>query len=121
MGKSVEIFANISGSEHKYMIVPFGVYLHKGIHEVRKGDIICCNEGWRVVKMEYLGGAVIKIKSPVFMFMLKSLYGENATVNRFFSYWSAICTTEGYGKNGFSRDEVMLVEVRELAEKPQKR
>lgn len=117
MGKSVEIFANISGLEHKYLIVPFGVYLHKDIHEVRKGDMICCNEGWRVVKMEYLGGAVMKIKSPVFIFMLKSLYGENATVGGFFRYWSAICTTQGYGKNGFSRDEAMLVEVRELPQK----
>lgn len=114
MGKKIELFSNIPSGSHKYVIVPFGVYFHKLIREAKIGDELCFNEGWRIVRMRYVGGCLIKVSSSVFAFMMRSLYGEGMTIRGMFAHWSAVCVNEGYGKKGFSRDEVMLIEVEDI-------
>lgn len=111
MGKRIEIFSNVPSGVHKYVIVPVGVYFHKSLKDLKRGDSVYFNEGWRMVKMEYVGSCILKVNSPIFVFMMRSLYGDGMTIRGLFAHWSAVCINEGYGKNGFSRDEVMLIEV----------
>lgn len=114
MGKRIEVFANVPGGVHRYVIVPFGVYFHRQIREAKRGDEVWFNEGWRVVKMRYAWGCVVRVNSPVFMFFVRSLYGEGVTIGGLMRQWEAVSVNEGYGKRGFSRDEVMIVEVEEI-------
>lgn len=52
--------------------------------------------------------------------MLRSIYGENMTIAKLMERWEAWAIVEGIGKEGFSRDEALLLETRpydaELAE-----
>ena len=44
--------------------------------------------------------------------MLRSIYGENMTIAKLFERWEAWAIVEGIGKDGFSRNEALLLETR---------
>lgn len=44
--------------------------------------------------------------------MLRSIYGENMTIGKLMERWEAWAIVEGIGKEGFSRDEALLLEAR---------
>lgn len=52
--------------------------------------------------------------------MLRSIYGDGMTIAKLMDRWEAWAIVEGIGKEGFSRDEALLLETRpydaELAE-----
>lgn len=101
-------------------IIPVGLYCNKALQTAKIGDEVQFHCEWRKDKRVITNICRFRINSPEFTFMLRSIYGENMTIARLMEQWEAWAIVEGIGKEGFSRDEALLLETRpydaELAE-----
>lgn len=94
------------------IIVPFGRYCNPGIEEAKPDAIIDFIESWRKTRVILTRKCRLTINSGAFTFMLKHIYGEQATWNRLKSDWEALCINEGLGAQAFSDKEALLLEYR---------
>lgn len=104
----------------KFTICPCGLYCNKPLQTAKIGDVVQFQTSWRKYKRVITNICRFRINSPEFTFMLRSIYGENMTIGKLMERWEAWAIVEGIGKEGFSRDEALLLETRpydaELAE-----
>lgn len=100
--------------------LPIGMYCNKPLQTAKIGDEVIFQCEWRKDKRVITNICRFRINSPEFTFMLRSIYGENMTIAKLMEKWEAWAIVEGIGKEGFSRDEALLLETRpydaELAE-----
>lgn len=100
--------------------LPIGMYCNKPLQTAKIGDVVQFQCEWRKDKRVITNICRFRINSPEFAFMLRSIYGENMTIAKLMERWEAWAIVEGIGKDGFSRDEALLLETRpydaELAE-----
>lgn len=101
-------------------IIPVGLYCNKALQTAKIGDVVQFQCEWQKDKRVITNICRFRINSPEFTFMLRSIYGENMTIAKLMEKWEAWAIVEGIGKDGFSRDEALLLETRpydaELAE-----
>lgn len=104
----------------KFTICPCGLYCNKPLQTAKIGDVVQIQTSWRKDKRVITNICRFRINTPEFTFMLRSIYGENMTIGKLMERWEAWAIVEGIGKEGFSRDEALLLETRsydaELAE-----
>lgn len=100
--------------------LPIGLYCNQALQTAKIGDVVQLQCEWRKDKRVITNICRFRINSPEFTFMLRSIYGENMTIAKLMEKWEAWAVVEGIGKEGFSRDEALLLETRpydaELAE-----
>lgn len=96
--------------------LPIGMYCNKPLQTAKVGDVVqfCCE--WRKDKRVITNICRFRINSPEFTFMLRSIYGENMTIAKLMERWEAWAVVEGIGKNDFSREEALLLEVKPIEE-----
>lgn len=101
-------------------IVPVGLYCNSKLQKAQIGSEVIFETEWRKDKRVITNICRFRINSPEFTFMLRSIYGERMTIAKLMERWEAWAIVEGIGKDGFSRDEALLLETRpydaELAE-----
>ena len=101
-------------------ILPIGLYCNRELQNATINSVVEFQTSWRKDKRVITNICRFRINSPEFTFMLRSIYGENMTIAKLMEQWEAWAIVEGIGKNGFSRDEALLLETRpydaELAE-----
>ena len=114
MSKKVDIMGEAPRRAVKFVILPFGLYFHRDLQKAKRGDIVRFNEGHRLVSMIYESSCRISIKTQLFSYLLRLCYGGTVTITSLMERWAAIAINEGYGRKGFSRDEALLVEVRDI-------
>lgn len=96
------------------VILPIGLYCNKSLQTARIGDKVTFQCEWRKDKRVITNICRFRINSPEFTFMLRSIYGENMTIAKLMERWEAWAIVEGIGKNGFSHDEAIIIEVSNL-------
>lgn len=103
-----------------FAIVPIGLYCNRELQNATINSVVEFQTSWRKDKRVITNICRFRINSPEFTFMLRSIYGENMTIAKLMERWEAWAVVEGIGKEGFSRDEALLLETRpydaELAE-----
>ena len=97
-------------------ILPIGLYCNKPLQEAKVGDVTQFCHEWRREKRVITNICRFRVKSPEFTFMLRSIYGEDMTIPRLMEQWEAWAIVEGIGKNGFSRDDALIIEVKKVDE-----
>lgn len=100
--------------EKPYAVLPVGMFCNRELQRAKPGDEVEFQTGWRREKRRIVQMCRFRVNSPEFAFMLRSIYGGNMTIARLFERWEAWAIVEGIGKEGFSRDEVMVVEAAPL-------
>lgn len=93
-------------------IVPVGLYCNSKLQKAQIGSEVIFETSWRKDKRVIANICRFRINSPEFTFMLRSIYGENMTIAKLMERWEAWAIVEGIGKEGFSRDEALLLETR---------
>ena len=99
------------------VILPIGLYCNKPVQTAKIGDEVIFHCEWRKDKRVITNICRFRINSPEFTFMLRSIYGENMTISKLMERWEAWAVVEGIGREGFSREEALLVEVKPIEEK----
>lgn len=97
--------------------LPIGMYCNKSLQTAKIGDEVQFHCEWRKDKRVITNICRFRINSPEFTFMLRSIYGENMTIAKLMERWEAWAVVEGIGREGFSREEALLVEVKPIEEK----
>lgn len=92
-------------------IVPIGLYCNTALQKARPGDAVCFQYEWRKDNRRIVQMCRFRVNSPEFTFMLRSVYGAGMTIARLMEQWEAWAIVEGIGKDGFSRDEVLVLQV----------
>ena len=99
-----------------YAILPIGIYCNSQLQKAKSGDLVEFWSDWRHDKRRIVQLCRFRINTPEFTFMLRSIYGEGMTIAKLFERWEAWAVVEGIGKDGFSRDYAILVEVEPINE-----
>ena len=98
-------------SNAEVAIVPIGLYCNTALQKARPGDAVCFQYEWRKDNRRIVQMCRFRVNSPEFTFMLHSVYGAGMTIARLMEQWEAWAIVEGIGKEGFSRDEVLVLQV----------
>lgn len=98
-------------------IIPVGLYCNAKLQKAQIGSEVIFETEWRKDKRVITNICRFRINSPEFTFMLRSIYGENMTIARLMERWEAWAVVEGIGKEGFSREYAILMEVKPIEEK----
>lgn len=99
---------------HGLAIVPVGLYLNKGLQKAEPGDAIEFRQSWRRDRRVLVRKAQLPVNSAVFTLLMKAIYGEGMTWKELSGRWEAECIIDGIGAEAFSRDNVLLIEVKEI-------
>ncbi len=103
-----------------YAVIPIGMFCNQKLQKACVGDVVQFCHEYRRDNRIIANICRFRINTPEFTFMLRSIYGEGMTIAKLFERWEAWAVVEGIGKEGFSRDEALLLETRpydaELAE-----
>lgn len=111
MPRSINIQHLTPKAYKPYAILPFGLYCNSELQNAQIGDIVEFCVDWRRDKRRLVRKCKIAVQSGVFTFLMKSLYGERMTIAKLMERWQAWAIIEGIGAQGFSREEVILIEV----------
>ena len=95
--------------EMRVAIVPFGTYFNRKVAEAQPGDTVKFQQAWRKGPYKIRQIRKVRMDSAAFTFILRYVY-PYVTLTELESRWSAQCEIEGFGRNGFSRDECLALE-----------
>ena len=112
MTKTTKVQIGSIPRKSAYVFLPIGLYCNKKIKNLSAGSIIEFCESWRRDKVILVRKCVLPTSSSVFTFLLKSIYGEDATWQKLSEEWRARCVIEGLGKDAFDPENVLLLEVK---------
>lgn len=101
-------------ADKPFCIVPIGLFCNKALQDAKPGDNVQFCFEWRRDKRIIKQICRFRINTPEFTFMLRSIYGEGMTIAKLFERWEAWAVVEGIGREGFSREFAILVEVEPL-------
>lgn len=96
-----------------FAIVPIGLYCNRELQNATINSVVEFQTSWRKDKRVITNICRFRINSPEFTFMLRSIYGENMTIAKLMEKWEAWAVVEGIGKEGFDREQCIIVEVSE--------
>ena len=91
--------------------LPIGLYCNQALQTAKIGDVVQFQTSWRKDKRVITNICRFRVNSPEFTFILRSVYGAGMTIARLMEQWEAWAIVEGIGKEGFSRDEVLVLQV----------
>jgi len=98
------------------IFVPIGMYCNKQLQKAEPDSVVEFRDGWRREKRVLVRKCRVPVNSSVFDFLLKSIYGANMRWEDLRRRWEAWAVVEGIGKDGFSDNEVLLLEVKDYDE-----
>lgn len=117
MAKPINILHPIpKGGKTAFAIIPIGMYLNRPLQDAAPNSEICFWQEWRHEKRVLVRKCKVAVNSPVFTFLAKSIYGERMTITKLFEQWESLAVVEGYGKEGFSRESCIILQVAPLEE-----
>ena len=93
--------------------IPVGLYCNKALQTAKIGDVVQFHCEERKDKRVITNICRLRINSPEFTFMLRSIYGENMTIARLMEKWEAWAVVEGIGSAGIDHESCIIVEVSE--------
>lgn len=97
--------------------LPIGMYCNQALQTAKIGDVVQFQCEWRKDKRVITNICRFRINSPEFIFMLRSIYGENMTIAKLMEKWEAWAVVEGIGKDGIDKEQCVVVEVKLIEEK----
>lgn len=116
MPRLIKIQQPVPKAEKPYAILPIGLYCNAALRMARPGDNAVFQTEWRRDKRHIVQLCRFRINSPEFTFMLRSIYGENMTIAKLMERWEAWAIVEGIGKDGFDRENCIIIEVQPINE-----
>lgn len=96
-------------SEEILVLLPIGTYANQAIQKAKIGQTVEFSTDWMREKMVLSRKTRFRINTTEFSFLIRHIYGEQMTIGKLFEQWEAWSVVEGYGKDGFSRDECLLL------------
>lgn len=112
--KTIKIYTSAPVRSHYYTLLPIGLYCNREIQTASRGSVVIFQDSWNMEKRILKRSCKVKVNSEVFTFLVKSLYRGFNTKDGLFGRWEAECEIQGIGKNAFSREEVLLIEVEDI-------
>lgn len=112
--KTIKILATPPNKEHCYVILPIGLYCNRELQNAKEGDELVFQDSWSREKRKFIRSCKVKVNSEVFTFLIKSLIRDWHDKDTVFKRWEAECQIQGIGKNAFSKEEVLLIEVEDI-------
>ena len=104
------------GGKTAFAIIPIGMYLNRPLQEAAPNSEICFWQDWRHEKRRIVQITKFRINTPEFTFILRCVYGERMTIAKLFEQWESLAVVEGYGKEGFSRESCIILQVETINE-----
>lgn len=98
-------------------IVPYNSqYLNNRLEKLnpREDDILLTfQDAWRKTQVLLVSKCRLNLNTAVGSFIIRYAF-PNKTLADLKSEWDAVCITEGFGKNAYSLDNVLLLHTREF-------
>lgn len=112
MSKTVAVFHETPKSAKPFAILPIGFNYNRELRGLRPGDLVEFFNGEGTETREFIRGCIIPIKSSVFTFMAKSIYGSWVTTAAIIRSWENRAIVLGHREDVFSHNECALIEIK---------
>lgn len=117
MSRPIKIQHPTPKADKPYAILAIGLYCNVALQKAKPGQEVIFETEWRRDKRRIVQLCRFRINSPEFTFMLRSIYGENMTIAKLMERWEAWAVVEGIGKDGFDRENCIIIEVSDNLER----
>lgn len=111
MAKAATVFAPAPAKDVRLFLCPYGRYANKEVQTCETGGILTFQDTWRKTQFRLVRRTKVAVNSSVFSFLLRAVYGETMTYGRWMERWRAVAASEGWGKDAFDTDSVLLLEL----------
>ena len=111
MAKTIKINHPIPG-RLPYALIPTGMFLNTELQKAVPGCTVEFRQDWRREKRILVRKITVDVRSSIFSFMAKSIYGDFTTIKSMREQWRAQAIREGLGRDGFDKDSCLLIEVK---------
>lgn len=98
-------------SRKPFVIVPIGMFCNVELQNAVKGTEINFWQGTHCKMMILVDKVTIAIKTPLFSFLVRSLYGKEMSIRELIEQWEIQCIEDGLGIKGFDHEKALLIEV----------
>lgn len=113
----MKVFHRTPTENKPYAILPCGRHYNQRVKELMRGDKVEFWTDWRHDTLRVLRACVLQIDSPVFTFIIKSLYGTGVSKEDILRRWVSTAIIQGVTQEGgISDEECVLVEVEPFVE-----
>lgn len=100
--------AHESRMRKPWIIMPIGYYYNQELQKAKEGDILLFSDGKRR-EIEKIG--VVPLKNWLTGYMCRKTYG--IPLKGAWNKWKTNATFDGYGESALSRDECLLIFLKE--------
>lgn len=114
MAKKATIYHSKPKRMPLMMLVPYGLYANKELQKAEIGATLTFQSAWQKDEYKLIRRTRIKVRSGVFTFMLRAIYDQSMTYERWMQHWRGIAASEGWGRNCYNTDAVYLLELEEI-------
>lgn len=103
-------------AKHRLALVPIGLFMNRELQRAQIGDIVAFQTEWRIDRAILIRRCRIAVKSSIFAFMAKLIYGEHTRIDDIIRKWENLAILDGFGRDGIDREDCLLIEVKLLGE-----
>lgn len=114
--KPITILHPTPKADRPFALLPIGLFCNDGLQKAAPGAVVEFWQDWRHERRVLVRMCRVRIRSSVFVFLARSVYGERVCIGDMLARWEAFAVNEGIGKDGFDRDECLLIEVGPVGE-----
>lgn len=90
-------------------IFPIGMYCNAEMMKAKPGDIVEFRTAWRRDARIIKAITRMEMANRMFSFVMRHVYGDYMTIRRLIRDWEAWAENEGLSRQGFSRNEALVV------------
>ena len=95
----------------QYVVLPLGLFYNSELLQAQKNDIVEFVDNGKKVLTRFLRCCEISTRTPMFTFLMRSLYGDAVNIAQIKREWVDLAITLGLGRKGIDADRALVVEV----------
>lgn len=98
-------------------LVPQGLYVNQRLEKLNPSEddvLLTFAENWRKTQVLLISKCRLNLNTAVGSFIIRYAFGSDKTLQWLTDQWDAVAINEGFGKNAYSLDNVLLLHTREF-------
>lgn len=95
-------------------LCPTGLYVNAKLDKAEKDTLLTFRDAWHKHQVLLVSKCRLNLNTVVGSFIIRYMFGSDKTLQWLTDQWDAIAINEGFGKNAYSVDNVLLLHTREF-------
>lgn len=98
-------------------LAPTGLYVNNRLEKLNPSEddvLLTFQDAWKKTQVLLVSKCRLNLNTSVGSFIIRYMFGSDKTLQWLTDQWDAVAINEGYGKNAYGLDNVLLLHTREF-------